>query len=69
MEGWGENKVEGVGCEKIGCVEQKKVEGHSSCRPLWGGKRLMAKKKKMQSPSTSKTAVTFTNYKSIVINF
>ena len=35
-----------MGCEKRGCSGQKKVEGHSIRRPLWGGKRLMAKKKK-----------------------
>ena len=46
MEGWGGNKVDGVGCEKRGCAGQKKVEGHSSRQPLWGGKKLMAKKKK-----------------------
>ena len=43
--GWGGNKVEGVRCEKRGCAGQKKVEGHSSRRPLWGEKRLMAKNK------------------------
>ena len=40
-------KDEGVGCGKRRCAGQEKMERHSSRQPLWRGKRLTAKKRRL----------------------
>ena len=45
MKGLDGSKDEGAACGKRRCAGQEKMERHSSRRPLWRGKRLMAKKK------------------------